>query len=85
MRVIVVRHHGIDDAGFIGDAFAARGGEIAMYLFPEDGPLPALDGVDHIVVLGAKWSVYDEATIGDWIGDELAWLRPSRPMGLGGG
>jgi GMP synthase-like glutamine amidotransferase len=82
MRVIVVRHHGIDDAGFIGDAFAARGGEIAMHLFPDDGPLPALDGVDHIIVLGAKWSVYDEATIGHWIGAELAWLRQADQGGV---
>jgi GMP synthase-like glutamine amidotransferase len=82
MRVIVVRHHDIDDAGFIGDAFAARGGEIVMHLFPADGPLPALDGVDHVVVLGAKWSVYDEATIGDWIGAELAWLRRADQAGV---
>ncbi|HUZ24024.1 MAG TPA: type 1 glutamine amidotransferase [Streptosporangiaceae bacterium] len=82
MRVIVVRHHGIDDAGFIGDAFVARGGEIAVHLFPDDGPLPTLDGVDHVIVLGAKWSVYDEATIGDWIGDELAWLREADQAGV---
>lgn len=82
MRVIVVHHHGIDDAGFIGRAFARRGGEIAMHLFPEDGPLPPLDGVDHVIVLGAKWSVYDEATIGDWIGDELAWLRNADQLGV---
>jgi GMP synthase-like glutamine amidotransferase len=75
MRVIVVRHHRIDDAGFIGDAFIARGAEIVTHLFPADGPLPALDGVDHVVVLGAVWSVYDEAAIGSWIGAELTWLR----------
>jgi GMP synthase-like glutamine amidotransferase len=82
MRVIVVRHHDIDDAGFIGDAFAVRGAEIVMHLFPADGPLPALDGVDHVVVLGAKWSVYDEAAIGDWIGAELAWLRRADQAGV---
>jgi GMP synthase-like glutamine amidotransferase len=82
MRVIVVRHHEMDDAGFIGDAFAARDGEILVHLFPADGPLPALDGVDHVVLLGAKWSVYDQATIGDWIGDELAWLRRADQAGV---
>jgi GMP synthase-like glutamine amidotransferase len=75
MRVIVVRHHEVDEAGFIADAFIARGAQISTHLFPGDGPLPALDGVDHIVVLGAVWSVYDEATIGSWIGAELDWLR----------
>ena len=75
MRVIVIKHHDIDDAGFIADAFRARGAELTEHLVPTDGPLPSLDGVDHVVVLGAVWSVYDEATIGHWISQELAWLR----------
>jgi GMP synthase-like glutamine amidotransferase len=75
MQVIVVRHHGIDDAGFIADAFRARGAALSVHQFPKDGPLPSLDGVEHVVVLGAAWSVYDEAKVGDWIGAELDWLR----------
>jgi GMP synthase-like glutamine amidotransferase len=82
MRVIVVSHHGIDEAGFIAGAFAARGAEIDVHLFPADGPLPALDGVDHVVVLGAVWSVYDRAAIGHWIEDELAWLRRADQAGV---
>ena len=74
MRVIVVRHHAIDDAGFIADAFAARGAELSVHLFPKGGPLPALDGVDHVVILGAVWSVYEERISG-WIGAELDWIR----------
>jgi GMP synthase-like glutamine amidotransferase len=74
MRVIVVRHHAVDDAGFIADAFRVRGAELAMHQFPKDGPLPSLAGVDHIVVLGAVWSVYEER-ISSWIGEELDWLR----------
>ena len=72
MRVFVVRHHGVDSAGFIGDAFEARGGALAVHLLPDDGPLPALDGVDHVVVLGAESSVNDPEP---WIAAELAWLR----------
>jgi GMP synthase-like glutamine amidotransferase len=82
MRVLVVRHHDIDDAGFVAEAFRARGAELAVHLFPEDGPLPALDGVDHVVVLGAAWSVYDEKTVGGWIGDELDWLRQADADGV---
>ena len=82
MRVIVVRHHAVDEAGFIADAFAARGAELSVHLFPADGPLPSLDGVDHVVVLGAVWSVYDEQAIGQWIGDELAWLRAADEAGV---
>ena len=71
-RVVIIRHHGVDSAGFIGDAFEARGAALAVHLFPDDGPLPALDGVDHVVVLGAVSSVNDPDP---WIAEELAWLR----------
>ena len=81
MRVIVVRHHAIDDAGFIADAFRARGAELTVHQFPRGGPLPSLAGVDHIVVLGAVWSVYEEK-ISSWIGDELDWLRAANAGGV---
>ena len=72
MRVVVIRHHDVDSAGFIAAAFEARGAVLAVHLFPDDGPLPALDGVDHIVVLGAISSVNDPDP---WIAAELDWLR----------
>lgn len=79
MRVLAVRHHGVDSAGFIGAAFEARGAEVAVHLLPDDGPLPALDGVDHVVVLGAESSVSDPRP---WIGEELGWLRTADAAGL---
>jgi GMP synthase-like glutamine amidotransferase len=79
MRVLVIRHHGVDSAGFIGDAFEARGAALAVHLLPDDGPLPALDGVDHIVVLGAESSVNDPDP---WIAAELAWLRTADRAGV---
>ena len=79
MRVVVVRHHGVDSAGFIGDAFEARGAALAVHLLPDDGPLPALDGVDHVVVLGANSSVNDPEP---WIAAELAWLRAADEAGV---
>jgi GMP synthase-like glutamine amidotransferase len=81
MRVVVVRHHAVDDAGFIADAFRARGAELAVHQFPKDGPLPQLAGADHIVVLGAVWSVYEER-ISSWIGEELDWLRAADAAGI---
>ena len=72
MRVLVIRHHDIDSAGFIADAFEARGGELSVHLFPDDGPLPALAGADQVVVLGAVSSVNDPDP---WITAELDWLR----------
>jgi GMP synthase-like glutamine amidotransferase len=78
-RVIVVRHHDIDSAGFIADAFEARGAELSVHLFPDDGPLPAPDGADHIVVLGAVSSVNDPDS---WIAEELDWLRRADQAGV---
>ena len=79
MRVVVIRHHDVDSAGFIAEGFEARGAELAVRLFPDDGPLPALDGVDHIVVLGAVSSVNDPEP---WIAEELAWIRAADQAGL---
>src|SRR6266581_4789433 len=78
-RVLVIRHHDIDAAGFIGDAFEARGATLDVHLFPDHGPLPAFDGVDHVVVLGAVSSVNDPDP---WIAAELAWLRTADQAGV---
>jgi GMP synthase-like glutamine amidotransferase len=82
MRVAVIRHHEEDSAGFIGAAFEARGAELSTWLFPKEGPLPSLDGVDHVVVLGAVWAVYDDSPDRAWIADELAWLRRADDAGV---
>jgi len=79
MQVVVIRHHDIDSAGFIADAFEARGASLAVHLFPDDDPLPALDGVDHVVVLGAVSSVNDPDP---WIAAELDWLRAADRAGV---
>jgi GMP synthase-like glutamine amidotransferase len=82
MRVIAVRHHAEDSAGFIGAAFAARGAGITTHLFPDEGPLPAIGDADHLVVLGAIGSVYDDGPADTWIADELAWLRLADKEGV---
>jgi GMP synthase-like glutamine amidotransferase len=81
MRVIVISHHDEDSAGFIGAAFRARGAELSLSLFPKED-LPALDGVDHVVVLGAVWAVYDDSPDRAWVADELAWLRKADEAGI---
>ncbi len=79
MRVAVIRHHDVDSASFVGEAFEARGAELDVRLFPGGGSLPALDGVDHAVVLGSYSSVND----GDaWIAAELDWLRRADAAGV---
>ena len=82
MRVTVVRHHEEDSAGFIGHAFASRGAELAEHLFPKEGPLPEPGALDHVVLLGANFSVYEEGPNADWIAEELAWLRRADEAGV---
>lgn len=82
MRVVVVRHHETDSAGFVGSAFEAAGAHVSSHLFPDGGPLPALDRIDRVVLLGASWSVYDEDPRRSWIAEELAWLRKADESGV---
>src|SRR5262245_3164387 len=82
MHVTVVRHHAEDSPGFIGAAFEARGARITTHLFPEEGPLPAAGDADHVVVLGAVPSVYDDGPARTWIAEELAWLRRADEAGV---
>jgi GMP synthase-like glutamine amidotransferase len=72
MRVLVLRHHEEDAPGLIGDAFEAHGATVDTHLYPDDGPLPDLDGYDHLVVLGSSASVYQ---MDEWIAAEIDWLR----------
>jgi len=82
MHVTVVRHHAEDSPGLIAEAFEARGARLATYLFPDESPLPRLEGVDHVVVLGAIPSVYDDGPNRGWIAEELAWLRRADEAGV---
>jgi len=82
MHVTVVRHHAEDSAGFIAAAFEARGAKLTTHLFPDEGPLPPLAGADHLIVLGAIPSVYDDGPARGWIAEELAWLREADEAGL---
>ena len=82
MEVVVVRHHEEDSAGFIGAAFEARGARLSTILFPKEGPLPDLNGLAHIVLLGSTFSVYDEGEARAWIDEELAWLRRADAAGV---
>jgi GMP synthase-like glutamine amidotransferase len=82
MRVLVIRHHEEDSAGLIRAAFEAHGAEFTVHMFPADGPLPALSEIDHVVLLGATCSVYDDGPPGEWIAAELAWLRQADEAGV---
>lgn len=72
MRALVLRHHEEDSPGLVGDALVASGATVETYLYPDDGPLPDLDGYQRLVILGSSASVYETK---EWIAAELDWLR----------
>jgi GMP synthase-like glutamine amidotransferase len=91
MRVLFVQQDHVSPPGPVGEAFADRGyGVEQLLVVPADRFLrpdvevrfPDPTGYDAIVPMGAPWSVYDEATIGPWIGAELDFLRAADAAGV---
>ena len=91
MRVLFVKQDHVSPAGPVADAFTGLGYDVAeLLVVPPDRyadpgvtvtfPDPA--GFDAIVPMGAAWSVYDEATIGSWVGAEIAFLRAALAAGV---
>ncbi len=67
----------------------ARGVRVEPFVVVDDParpvshtPFPDLGGYDLVAAMGAPWSVYDTATIGSWIGRELALLRDAHARGI---
>ncbi len=91
MRVLFVKQDHASPGGLVGDAFTGLGHDVSeLIVVPEDRyhspsvtvafPDPAT--YDAIVYFGAVWAVYDEATIGTWIGDEIAFARSAHELGV---
>jgi GMP synthase-like glutamine amidotransferase len=91
VRALFVKHDHNSLNGFIGEAFAELGYDITeLIVVPKERfgspdvtvsfPDPAQ--YDAIVPFGAVWSVYDEAGIGAWIHDEIAFTRAAMAAGV---
>lgn len=91
MRVLFIQHDHVSPVGAIGDRFAAHGFDVEeLLVVPEDRfhdpavsvafPDPA--EYDALVPMGAPWSVYDHATIGAWVLEELTFLRRAHESGV---
>jgi len=82
MRALVVHHDANSSLGLLAPLLAERGVEIVEHFIcrslgsPEPvGGLPTVDGADLLILLGSRWSVYDDDTIGSWIRPELDLVR----------
>ena len=91
MRVLFVKQDHASPGGPVEEAFTALGYDVSEFtvvprsryhspgvtvVFPD----PA--NYDAIVFFGAVWAVYDEATIGTWIGGEIAFARAALDLGV---
>ncbi len=83
MRALCVLHDHVSSAGYVGDRLREHGWQVEdLLVVPPDRfgrpdvrcDFPDPGEYDLIVPLGAPWSVYDDATIGTWVADELGWL-----------
>ena len=91
MRALFIMHDHYSPSGLVGDAFAGLGYDIAEFnVVPRERhhspdvtvmfPDPA--AYDAVVAFGAIWSVYDDAAIGTWIGDEIKLTRTAMAAGV---
>jgi GMP synthase-like glutamine amidotransferase len=91
VRVLFIKQDHASPSGLVGDAFTSLGWDAfelivvpeARYHSPDVSAFfPSADLFDAIVFYGAPWSVYDTATIGTWIGDEIAFAQSAIALGV---
>lgn len=91
MRVLFIQQDHVSPVGPVGARFAERGYEVEGFgVVPADRfHSPGVDAefpdplaYDAIVPMGAPWSVYDEATIGAWVLEEVSLLRRAHDAGV---
>jgi GMP synthase-like glutamine amidotransferase len=91
VRVLFVKQDHASPSGLVGDAFTSLGWDVSeLVVVPESryhspgvpAVFPSAAAFDALVFYGAAWSVYDTATIGTWIGDEIAFARSAISLGV---
>lgn len=91
MRALFIKHDHNSPSGLVGDAFTGLGYDVTeLTLVPAErfhspgvsAAFPDPAGYDAVVAFGAVWSVYDDAAIGPWIHDEIAFTRAAIAAGV---
>lgn len=91
MRVLFVKQDHVSPGGLIEEAFTGLGWDVSEFVVvPADryhspavtAAFPSPADYDAIVFFGAVWAVYDQAAIGSWIGDEIAFARSAHQRGV---
>ena len=90
-RALFVKQDHASPGGLVEEAFSGLGYDVSEFLVvPAERyhcpdvtvrfPDPA--GYDAIVAFGAAWAVYDDAAIGTWIHDQIAFTRTALGLGV---
>jgi GMP synthase-like glutamine amidotransferase len=74
VKIHVFQHVPFEDIGNMRDWLASRRADLAYTRFFAGDPLPALDDIDGLIVLGGPMSVNDEADL-SWLKTEKQFLR----------
>lgn len=89
MKALVIAHDPTSHAGLIGAHLQRRGFTLSEFVVAPSvenpystTPFPDPAAFDLITIFGAVWSVYDEATIGSWVGRERAFLQAADEAGV---
>ena len=90
MPVALFLHHDANSSsGLLGEIVTELGYEVRDHHICTElasgvatGPLPTIDGVDLLIPLGSRWSVYDTENIGSWIDDEVELVREADRRGV---
>jgi GMP synthase-like glutamine amidotransferase len=91
VRVLFVKQDHASPGGLVEDAFASLGYDISEFtVVPRERytspnvtvTFPDPQAYDAIVLFGAVWAIYDEAAIGNWIGDEITFTRRAMAGGV---
>ena len=91
MKVLFIEHDHTSPPGPIGEAFSRRGFDVdeCMVVSADDHEspnvhfdFPPIDQYDVLVPMGSPWGVWDDESIGTWLGPELKWLQDADALGL---
>ncbi len=87
-RALALHHDVNSTLGLLGPILSACGIDVVEHTVCAEldqphsaGPLPTLAGIDLLVLMGSRWSVY-EAAITEWIDDELELIRTADETGV---
>ena len=91
VQALFIQHDHLSPPAMVGESLVALGYELDEFVVvPKEKfsspnvkvELPDFRGYDLLVPMGAPWSVYDTATIGNWVLDELAYLGDALDHGV---